>query len=300
MSRMEHLDPIDLLTFVRVVDQGSLSGAARLLGVPRATVTRRLARLEAQSGRSLVTRSTRRMSVTPEGVALHARAAPLLAAWQSLEHDVLHPETEPAGVVRMTAPQESSSGIVPEVIAPLLAAWPALRIDAQFTNRYVDLVGEGFDVAVRAGELPDSGLVARRLLVDALAVYASAAWVEAYGAPATVEALQDRALVLATPAQRGVVLVRGAERRPLSATPRLLVSDFSAAKAAVLAGVGPTVLPLFVAHADVAAGRLVRLLPGWTAGEGVLHLVSPPGRAARPAVRVVMDALASWFRRGQS
>ncbi|MCA9572229.1 MAG: LysR family transcriptional regulator, partial [Myxococcales bacterium] len=184
----------ELAAFVAVVDAGSVSGAADELGLPRATVSRRLARLEERLGVRLLRRTTRRTALTDAGTELYGHARTALAAvgegWAALRRA----DGVPRGLLRVSVPPVS--GELTEVLLAFVRAFPEVRLEVEVSTRHVDLIGEGFDVAVRASGHLDPGLVARQLARFRSQALASPAYVERHGLPSTAEELRDHACLL--------------------------------------------------------------------------------------------------------
>lgn len=296
----------DLETFIRVASAGSLSAAARALGVPTSTVSRRIERLEGELGEALLVRAGRAVRLSDTGVAVFERCAQPLRDLDEVARAVRERDTEPQGELRVTAPM--GFGNLPafvEVILGFRAAWPRVRVRLELTERVVDLGTERFDVAVRAhlDPLPDrASLVTRRIAVVDGGVYASEAYLGAHGRPRTPEQLSAHAFVGHTrlvPRGQSLVLERGEERCEVAVAPGILVNDMSFVREAIVAGVGLGVLP------TVLAGEgLVRVVPQWSAPSGSISLVWPESRALAPRVRAFVEHVAAAFpgatRRGGS
>jgi DNA-binding transcriptional LysR family regulator len=240
----------------RVVEAGGFSGAARALGISASAVSKVVSRLEARLGTRLFRRSTRRLALTPEGEAFHARATVILAEIESAEREAGGANL-PAGRVRIN----SSSSYVTHVLAPILPEflrrYPDIAIDIVQTDALADLVAERSDLAIRAGPLADSSLFARPLGETPIEIAAAPAWIERHGMPAS---LKD----LIAHDQLGFAYARsaGAWLQPSREAPeRIRVSDGEGIRQLALAGVAPARLAGFSIRADLAAGRLVRLLP---------------------------------------
>jgi DNA-binding transcriptional LysR family regulator len=246
----------EMAVFVRVVETGDFSGAARALGLSPSAVSKLVSRLEARLGTRLFRRSTRCLALTPEGEAFHTRAQAILADIEAAEREAGGAKA-PAGRIRIN----SSASYITHVLAPTLpdffARYPEIALDIVQSDALADLVADRTDVAIRAGPLEDSGLVARPLGATELIVAASPRWVERHGLPKTVEELveHDR-LGFAYPRAEGGWL------RPAYHEPeRIRVSDGEGIRQLALAGVAPARLAAFTIRADLADERLVRLLP---------------------------------------
>lgn len=294
-----NLEPNDLLLFARVVDEGSFSRAADRLGLPKSTVSRRVAALETQLGERLLLRTTRKLTVTDFGVAVleHARhVVEDVAAAASLAQNR---QLQPSGRLRVTMPGDLASIVLAPLLAAFVLRYPAITLEVDLSARFVDLIGENFDVAIRMGELrDDASLAARRVAVFSNSLYAAPAYVSRRGIPSEPEALMEHD-ALRILARNGDampwVLDRGDEHwegvppgRATANSPELLMRM-------ALEGAGITVINDHFALPYLERGELVEILPDWqlppVSAWGVF-----PGRRLMPArTRVFLDALAEKF-----
>ncbi len=281
---MKQVD-LDLVAlFVAVADAGSYTAAARRLGLPKSSVSRGIARLETQLGAQILHRTTRRLSLSTAGAAFHERVAPHVRALSEAATALPERDALPAGELRVTAPNDLGASVLGEVVAAFVARHAAVSVDLRLTNRHVDLVGEGFDLAIRAVSraMADSSLVSRRLSPIALQLYASPAHVARRGMPRGLEEIAEH---------EGVVFrsMKGAHRQP--GVPRVVADDFLFAREALRAGAGIGLLPTFLAWPDVAAGRLVALLPRHVVSGGSFVLLHPKTRHVPRKVTAFRDFL---------
>ena len=270
---------LNLLTvFEAVARTTSFSGAAKELGMPKSSVSRGVARLEGELGVQLVFRTTRQVALSAAGTALYDRITPLLRSVKAALGELPEQEEEPSGTLRVTAPVDLGVLFLAEVVARYTARYPAISVDLHLTGRVVDLVGEGFDVALRvASRLEDSSLVVRRAAPIVLHLFASPLYLARRGTPRG-EADLD--------AHDWVTFRSGPQRLrvpgPRQAAPprraRIICDDLLFVRDAVRAGAGIALLPTFVAEPDVLAGRLVRILPRFERQAGHLHVVTPAAK----------------------
>jgi len=282
----------DLETFVAVADTGGVSPAARRLGLPKSIVSRRLGRLEQELGAQLLTRNTRGAALTEAGATFREHAARAVAEIDAARESV-SPNGELRGLIRIAVPM--SLGITH--LAPMLAAfavrYPLVQVYVAFGDRLVDLINEGFDLAIRVGYLQDSALVARRVGDVKGALVASPAYVEQHGAPQSLEDLQSHpALMQGTESWRFRVGDKVVVVHPQG---RFKADNGIALVQAALAGLGVIVLPGFLADEHLASGKLVRLLPEYPVPEAGLFIVRPPGDHPPRKVRVLTDFLLERF-----
>jgi len=294
-----NLEPNDLLLFARVVDEGSFSRAAGRLGLPKSTVSRRVAGLEQQLGERLLLRTTRKLTVTDFGLAVldHARhVVEDVAAAQSLAHNR---QIEPSGRLRVTMPSDIANVVLAPLLAEFALKYTAITLELDLSARFVDLIGENFDVAIRMGELrDDASLAARRVAVFTGSLYAAPAYLARRGTLSEPEALMehDALRILArTGDAMPWVLTRGAERwegippgRATANSPELLMRM-------ALGGAGITVINDHFALPYLQRGELAQVLPDWRLPPVSAWAVFPGRRLMPMRTRVFLDALAAKF-----
>ncbi len=298
LARVRDLDLNDLRVFVRVVDRGGFAVAARELGVPTSTVSRTIARLEASTGTRLLHRTPRSVHATSEGRAIHASVSEAVAALERAAH-ALEPATRrPKGVLRVTAPTEIGGSFLADVAVAFSERHPLVQIDLVLTNRAVNLVDEGFDVAVRvATRLADSSLVAKKLGELAHALYASPRYIERHGAPSSPRDLGDHLCIVfrAKDLAKTWRLYDDKETIEVIVHARMGGDDYGYVRAAAVAGGGVALMPRLVCAKDEAAGRLVRVLPTFEAKGAGLYVVYPSAAHVPARVTAFRDFVAAAF-----
>jgi DNA-binding transcriptional LysR family regulator len=278
----------DLQTFVAVADTGGVSPAARRLGLPKSIVSRRLARLESELGAQLLTRNTRGAALTEAGATFREHAARAVAEIDAARESV-SPNGELRGLLRIAVPMSLGITHLAPLLAQFAARHPLLQVHVSYGDRFVDLIGEGFDMAVRIGYLQDSVLVARRVGDVAATLVASPEYVQAHGAPQSLEELASHsALMQATESWR---FRDGEKIVVVHPQGRFKADSGFALVSAVLAGLGVIVLPGFLCDEHLASGKLVRLLPQYPIPVAGLFIVRPPGDHSPRKVRVLTDFL---------
>lgn len=290
---------VALVVFARVVEAQSFTGAARILGLSKSVVSARIAELEDRLGTRLLHRTTRRLSLTAEGLALYERAAKIVAAGEEATAAAQAVGSEPRGVLRVSAPEAFGQHHLAEPIATFLARHPGVAVELFLVDRLVDLVAEGIDVAVRVSAgLRDSSLVGRKLADDRTVVCASPEYLERRGTPrAPAELLGHDCL-------RYALLKQGDEWRFRAGGPSFAVpveARFTSASGAMLreaalAGIGIAVLPSFMVAPDVAAGRLTEVLAEFRFVRLAVHAVYPGGRAVSAKIRAFVEVLAAYLK----
>lgn len=279
------------MVFARVVQAGSFTAAARQLELPKSTVSRRVAELEERLGARLLQRTTRRLSLTDVGQTYYRHAARVLAELEAAELAVTRLQEVPRGLLRITMPL--NFGHFGPAITSFLERYPELEVEVVCADRIVDLVQEGFDVAVRAGPLADSTLVARSLGSMRRFVVASPALVSRYGTPQKPEDLVELPGVVfgADPSRARWSLQTGERIVSVTMRPRLTVNDFDFLDEAARAGLGVAMIPGFRCAAHLRAGQLVRLLPEWSSPPVPVHAVYPSTRHLSPKVTAFLEHL---------
>ena len=273
--------------FAEVAEAGSLSGAARALGITKQTVSRRLSELEQSLGVELARRTTRRLTLTDVGRAYAARCAEVVRLAEEANAALASHVDRVAGTVRVTADVTFGEAFLPDVLSAFLAAHPEVEIDLMLTARKVDLVEEGFDIAFRVGPPPEvTHLAARRLGPARLWSVAAPSYLRRRAAPLVPSDLAEHECVALVPslAQTGWPFQIEGQLRLLPIRARARVNGLTMARHAALAGAGIAHLPEFAARADVQAGRLVRLLEAFTPEVGGVHVVYPHSKLLAPRV----------------
>jgi len=288
----------DLQFFAIVVEHGGYAAAERALGIPKSRLSRRVAQLEADLGVRLLQRSTRKFAVTDVGQSVYRHAQSMLAEAQAARDAVERVSSEARGVVRVSAPVTLAQEMLAPILSEFMAANPRVRVQLLATNRRVDVIPEGVDVALRVRtRLDDDGeLVLRRFgQVNELLV-ASPAYLEAHGRPAHPDGLGEHATLSASEdeaRQRWTLLGPGGEVARVDIQPVLMCSDFPVLMSAARAGRGIALLPETVCADAVRAGELVVVFRDWHLPQGICHAVYPSRRGILPAVRAFIDFLAA-------
>jgi DNA-binding transcriptional LysR family regulator len=286
----------DLAFFAAVVRHGGFAAAARALRLPKSSLSRRVARLEEELGVRLIERSTRRFSVTTVGSDFYRRCQALLEEAAAAENEVTRASGEPRGLVRVSCPLNLAQALA-NIIPGFLHRHPKVRVQLLVSNRRIDLIEERVDIAIRArARLDDDAALTMR------ALRRSRAWLvaspELLPQTATLQSPQALRLLptLGASEQLGSEIWRlvGPDDREeiVEHEPRLASGDFAVVLEAAVAGLGVALMPEETCGAAIHAGRLVRVLPDWHAGEVLIHLVFTSRRGMLPAVRAFVDAIA--------
>jgi DNA-binding transcriptional LysR family regulator len=289
----------DLRLFALVVDHGGFAPAARALSMPKSTLSKRVAELERRLGVRLIQRTSRSFSVTETGRDFHRHATAMLIEAEAAEEVVKGRLAEPSGTVRITASVPTAQMLLAPVLPELARAYPKIGIVLQATDRFVDIVQEGFDIALRShfAALPDSGLIQRQIEFDPSWLVAAPAYLEGRGEPRAPEELERHDGLMVDPAQNVWRLADGVGAEiEVSPAPRFHADESVVLLEAARAGLGIACLPAKLCRSMVADGALRRVLPGWTAGGVTTTLLMPHRRGQLPSVRAVADFLVARFR----
>lgn len=292
---MDHVDMNAAIVLVRVAQAGSFRGAAKALGMPKTSVSRKVAELEAHLGVQLLQRSTRRVALTDAGVAYVEAAQAAITALEAAEGAVSRQQREPQGRVRITAPAPLGQSVLTALIAEFLLAHPKVEVQLHLTYRLVDLLTERFDIALRFGALPDSSLVAIPIGGAEALIVASPRYLAAHGTPKVPADLAAHECLLFGSDNltlRGSwTLLSGRRKTNVQVRGRFATDDLLALRAAAVNGLGIARLPKPTVAEDVQSGALVPLLSNYTSAATPLQLVHAGGRFVPARTRALIDFL---------
>lgn len=285
------MDLNEILVFTRVVQAGSFIGASRELAMPKSTVSRKISELEERLGARLLHRTTRKLSLTDVGQVFFRHAERVVAEAEEAELVVGRMQEAPRGPLRVTAPL--NFGYLGPIVTSFLKRYPEVQLEMVCADRVVDLIQEGFDVAVRAGRLDDSTLIAKNLGVLRNYVVASPAFLEKHGRPSEPDDLRRiDCVVFGAGADRSRwKLRRDRETLTVEVKARVVVNDFDFLDEAARSGLGVAMLPVHRCIQHLRTKHLVRVLPEWCSPEVPLHAVYPSTRHLSPKVSAFLDHL---------
>jgi DNA-binding transcriptional LysR family regulator len=288
-----------LAIFAKVVELRSFAGAAAELKLSKATVSKAVSRIEARLGTRLLNRTSRRLALTDAGRQLAGRAAHILAEGEAAEDAALAQATVPRGLVRLAAPMSFGVMQVAPLLPEFLATYPELSVDLHLSDAMVDLIGEGFDAAIRIAVLPDSSLVARRLCAVLPCLVGSPLYLNKHGRPRHPLHLAEHRCIGYSYAQTAETwrFTKGGRSATVRPSGPLRVNNGDAMLPALMAGTGLGILPDFILREALAAGQLERLLPDWSLPSGGVYWVTPPGGPRPKRLEVLADFLVEKLSR---
>ncbi|KFA92399.1 LysR family transcriptional regulator [Archangium violaceum] len=294
------MDLNELLVFAKVVQAGSFTVAARGLRMPKSTVSRKVSELEERVGAQLLQRTTRKLRLTDVGQAYYEHCARIVAEAELAELAVTRMQSAPHGLLRVTAPLTFS--FLGPIVAEFLKRYPEVQVELVCTDRSVDLMQEGFDLAVRAGRLADSSLIARKLGNVERVVVAAPSYLQERGVPKSPKDLERHDCLVFGAGMEGNAwtLHSGNKSVQVSVRARLVVNEPDMLRAVAVAGAGIALVPTQPSDTDLTTGRLRRLLPDWSSSGAPVHAVYPSTRHHSPKVMAFVDFLRERWPENQA
>jgi DNA-binding transcriptional LysR family regulator len=291
------MDLNDIVVFTKVAETRSFTAAAQLIGIPKSTVSRRVAQLEERLGVRLVHRNTRKVSLTAIGEAYYERCVRIVTDIALSNQIVTDMQDEPRGLLRVTAPVDFSTACLGPVIAAFIAQYPEITVELEGSDRVADLLEDGFDIAVRFAPPTEEGLGSRRLTEIAGGLVAAPVYLAQRGAPTFVDELDehDRLLFLPSARYSSWTLTDGAATYEFGRPARFVSNNLAAVRRSVLAGAGIASLTDFSVARDLAAGTLVRVLPEWRGRPIEAHLVYPARERLPPRLQLFIEHMSRAF-----
>jgi DNA-binding transcriptional LysR family regulator len=288
----------EMEAFIMVVDQGGFTDAAKKMGLSKSAVSKHVSALEARLGARLLNRTTRRVSPTEIGLAYYDRARQVLSDAGEADQLVTSLQAKPAGLLRISVATDFGVARLSPVLGQFLRDYPDITINMMLNNRYVELVSEGFDLAVRIGEREDSTLQAHKLTETTRRMIASPAYLETHGRPEKIDDLNDHKLLhYSTQANAAVwkLTAPSGERRQVRTAGWLTVNDGQSLLNACISGLGIAYLPCFLYEDAMAKGLVVDAIPDLPIERQGIYAVYPQGHFTQPKVRAFVDFLIASF-----
>jgi DNA-binding transcriptional LysR family regulator len=286
----------DFYCFAQVVEHGGFSAAERATDIPKSKLSRRVYNLEERLGVRLIQRSSRHFAVTDIGMNIYRHAQVMLSAAQAAHDLVDHLSTEPRGIIKLSLPVSIAQNEIARILPAFLKQYPEIKIQMMVTNRRVDIINEGFDIAlrVRSSLDDDPNLVIRQFDQIEQHLFASQGYLNEFGHLKNPEELSEHKILSMADEHTEQFLIlhnNMQQQKKIRVMPTVLGSDLSMLAQLATSGCGITLLPDNVVQQYVERGELVRVLPAWKAAHGIFHMVYPSRRGLLPAVRVFIDYL---------
>jgi DNA-binding transcriptional LysR family regulator len=295
MSAIVGRDLNDVEVFIKVVECRSFTAAAKLLGAPNSTISRRVSRLEEQLGVRLLQRTTRKLSLTDAGQLYYDRSVVALSGLEEAESMLADAQSTPKGRVRVRAPIEHT--ITMRLVTEFIDQYPEVRVDLELTSRDVNIIEEGFDASIEAGPITNLSVVAHKLFDSPFRIVASPAYLDRNGTPTTIADLADHDCIIVGPASsRGHwSLAAGAEAARVPVRGRIAVNNMQAVRTAVISGLGIGLLPVLACGGDIREERVQVVLDGFEPPPVPLYVTYAGRKYLAPAVRAFVDLAKARF-----
>jgi DNA-binding transcriptional LysR family regulator len=291
------MDLDGIAIFVKVLQAGSFSRAAKLLGMPNSTVSAKVSALEKRLGVTLLQRTTRKLRATQAGEAYYQRSLRALEELQAAENELETGRAEPQGLLRLTAPVEIGHSLLPALVHAYLKNHPRMEVELVVTNRVLDLIVDGIDLAIRAGPLKDSSLIAKRFELGHFGLWATPNYLTKHLAPGHPKELtQHNCLRFSRFKNEGFRLTKGKETLNVPVSGTLLADDFETLRSLATLGAGIVFLPSFLCAEEARQDKLVRVLPEWHGEKVSLSLVYPAQRFVPAKVRTFITVAEEFLK----
>lgn len=284
------MDLNEINIFIQVIQSKSFSQAARVLGLPNSTVSHKVSSLEQRLGVTLIQRTTRKLNITPAGEAYYKKCMQGLEEIKAAELEIASIQGEPQGLLRITAPVELGGMTLPEIICRYMNKYPKVRVEVLFTDRMIDLLSENVDLAIRAGDLKDSSLIAKRIGASYFVPVASKKYLKAHGQPSHPRDLLKHQCLQFTPIGVDHWKMTGNKGTLQAALPgKFMANHMEMIKKMAMQDHGIAYLPSWFVFEEIKSGKLVRILPEWRSSLTPLHFVYPAQRFVTPKLSSFME-----------
>lgn len=284
------VDISGMVLFVKIVEHGSLSAAGRALSMPKATVSRELQAVESRLGATLLHRSTRALSLTDFGRRYYERVAPIVLEAEQAQAEAMAEHSEPTGLIRISAPVAFGQHVLAPCLFDFLNLYKKVRLDLQLTDEVINIIAGGVDLAIRIGQLQDSGLISRQIRKIERVLVASPSYIKTYGVPKTPEELVSHKIISTRPEINRWVL-GGVE---VKFTWRFSTGSMTLTKDAAVAGMGIAFMPTFLADECINKHELVQVLADWPMPPVELHALYPKTSSSAVAVRRLIEHISNF------
>lgn len=288
----------EMEAFATVVDQGGFTDAAKKMGISKSAVSKHISSLEARLGARLLNRTTRRVSPTEIGLAYYDRARRVLTDAGEADALVSSMQSAPTGLLRVSVATDFGSMHLSPVLGGFMSRFPDVAVNLELDNRYIEMISEGYDAAIRVGEMEDSSLRARKIADTTLRMVASPRYLDIHGRPHRVDEINGHKLLhYSNQANNAVwkLTAPSGERRHIRTTGSFTVNDGQSLLNAAINGLGIAYLPSYLYHNAMDAGLVVDVMPDLPKERQGIYVVYPPGKFTQPKVRAFIDFLAETF-----
>lgn len=284
------MDLNEIMIFIKVVQSGSFSKASEALSLPKSTVSHKVSSLEKRLGMTLIQRTTRKLNITPEGQVYFKHCLQGLTEIQSAETELAAQKGEPQGLLRISAPVDLGNSVMPDLLSRFTRKYPQVRIEVILTERRVDFLAESIDLAIRAGDLKDSSLIAKKIGAVYFVPVASPRYLKNHAAPTHPRELrQHECLHFTSFGNEEWHLVSGKGSLNIPVPSRMTINNLEVVKKLALNGEGIALLPTHLCHAEVRSGALARILPEWRTQITPVHFVYPSQRFVTPKLSAFIE-----------
>lgn len=290
------MDFNEVAIFIKVVQKGSFTGAARAMEMPKSTVSTKVSSLESRLGVSLITRTTRKIRLTPAGEAFFLRSMKAIDEIMAAELAVRSENIVPQGRFRITAPVDVGNTILPTLAVNFLKKFPGVELDIQLSDHVVNFLEEDIDLAIRAGDLKDSSLIAKKVGEVVFNLYASPKYLKAKGRPGALKDLPLYRCIIFKPHANEWVLTNKGRSSAVSLNDKAVVNNMNLARSMALEGVGIALLPSFLCEAEVKNKTLEQVLPEWSTKVSPLFFVYPNQKYVSPIIRAFIESSQDLLR----
>jgi DNA-binding transcriptional LysR family regulator len=291
-----NLDAIAI--FTKVVQCGSFTQAAKLLKMPISTVSAKVSSLERSLGVTLLQRTTRKLQVTEAGETYFKGCIHALEEIQTAEAQITRKQKEPQGILKITSSVDVGNNVLPDIVARFLEKYQHMEVELLITNRVIDLVGEGVDLAIRAGELKDSTLIAKKFMTEQLSLWASPLYLKNMGTPSHPRELNQHEFIRYTfEKDKMLKLSNGEETLSIAVPSRVVLDSTEAAKRLTLLGQGIGLLHDFLNKDDAKDGKIIKILPQWHWHNLPYYFVFPPQRFISSKIRTFITVSEEYMRK---
>ena len=288
----------EMEAFVSVVEQGGFTNAASKLGLSKSAISKHISSLEFRLGVRLLNRTTRRVSPTELGLSYYDRAIAIIADARAADEMITAMQATPKGALRVSAPVDLGNNQLSHAVGEFLQKYPDVSINMTLNDSYVEIIADGFDLAIRVGHLADSSMRARKLSETSTLLIASKEYLTANGTPKTIDDLSDHHLLHYSNLSTGnawCITSPSGEERQVRAQGRLTVNNGGSLLKAAESGLGIARLPCFIIKDSIAQGRVVPVLECLPKNKSDISAVYPPGKFVQPVLRVFIDFLVEYF-----